>query len=180
MKLYVVRHGETAENAQGILCGQRIDSPLNDIGIAQAKETAKILQHYKFDAVYCSPLKRAQQTAEIIVKNTDYVVILDDRLRERDYGNLTGKSWAANFGEAAEKYRRLDIEQKFDYRVYGGESAGDVWGRLNSFLNDLRKKEYRSVLLVAHGGVLKSLKKHLSGEAYKDAPVNASVNEFEV
>lgn len=180
MKLYVVRHGETAENALGILCGQGIDTPLTEKGIAQAQATAKRLMQYSFDSIYSSTLVRARQSAQILAQNSHSIVKYDDRLKERDYGSLYGKTWVENFGNEADRYRKIDIEQQYDYHAYGGESAQDVWARLSSFLDDLRKSQDQIVLIVTHGGVLKALKKHLSGTAYEDAPKNASVHEFDI
>ncbi len=87
MIIYIVRHGQTDYNVEGRY-GGRIDVPLNDTGIKQAQELHEKLKDIKFDLVYSSPLQRAIKTAEIICDNE---IIKDDRIIERDNGELEGK-----------------------------------------------------------------------------------------
>ncbi len=58
--------------------------------LLQANDTAHMLRNSSFDVIFCSPLKRAKQTAEIINKNRGLIIIYDDRLRERNYGEFEG------------------------------------------------------------------------------------------
>jgi broad specificity phosphatase PhoE len=83
--LILVRHGQTAVNAEGRLQG-RIDAPLTDTGRAQAAACARVLPAP--DAVITSPLLRARQTAETIAP--DRAVEVDDRWIELDYGEWDG------------------------------------------------------------------------------------------
>lgn len=69
-KLYLVRHGETVANAGGRLQGW-MDAELNDKGRTQARETAAYYKNIHLDAVYCSTLKRARETAEILLRPMD-------------------------------------------------------------------------------------------------------------
>ncbi len=85
--IYIVRHGQTDWNVEGIYQG-RIDIPLNKTGIEQAKRTREKLRGIKFDKVFSSPLKRAFETAQIICDNP---IIKDDRIIERCNGELEGK-----------------------------------------------------------------------------------------
>ena len=85
--IYIVRHGQTKYNVEGRY-GGRIDIPLNNNGIKSAKELRDKFKNVKFDYVICSPLIRTQQTAKII---TNKSLILDERLIERDNGELEGK-----------------------------------------------------------------------------------------
>ena len=80
--IYIVRHGQTDWNVEGIYQG-RIDIPLNKTGIEQAKKTKEELKGIKFDKVFSSPLKRAIETAQIICNNP---IIKDDRIIERCNG----------------------------------------------------------------------------------------------
>ena len=93
LKIYIARHGQNEDNAEGILNGHR-DRPLTEIGVSQAKELA---QHIKdtpliFDKVYSSPLLRAYTTGEIVTDtlNIEKPIKLD-LLIERDFGSMTGK-----------------------------------------------------------------------------------------
>lgn len=86
--IYFVRHGQTDANMNKIIAGQQ-DVPLNQHGIEQAEQTAEVLRTIKFDACYCSPLKRAKQTCAAILKfHPELTPIYDDRLKARYYGKL--------------------------------------------------------------------------------------------
>lgn len=63
--IFLIRHGETAWNSEGIFRGQS-EIPLNERGLQQARATGEYLQAINFDAVFCSPLSRARQTAEAL------------------------------------------------------------------------------------------------------------------
>jgi uncharacterized phosphatase len=88
---YLVRHGETSWNAEGKIQG-RSDIPLGDIGREQAKKLGEKLTSVHFDAIYTSPLQRAVETAEIIGNILSLPVQIQKELRERNSGNLEGKT----------------------------------------------------------------------------------------
>lgn len=181
IKVYVIRHGQTDENSKGILCGQQIDNSLNHEGIRQAHEVADKLKHMGFKALYSSDMKRTMQTAEVVAEVCGgKKIIRDKRLRERDYGSLAGKTWEGNFGDKASEMHRKDTDQKFDYTQYGGESAKQVLVRVLDFLADVGDKGQSPVVVVTHGGVLKSLKKHFDGEPYYRTPSNGDILEIEI
>ena len=92
MKIYLVRHGETDWVGKKFQ-GQTIEVPLNAHGIQQAQQTAKQLQPYNFDACFCSPAWRAQQTAEIICKlHPGLIIQTEPLIIERCFGKLEGQS----------------------------------------------------------------------------------------
>ncbi len=93
MKIYLIRHGETDSNKKGILMGQRIDEPLNEVGIKQAQSVAQELLQHEFNTVFSSPQKRAFQTAQAIVRDRHVQILIREQLKERDFGDLTGKTW---------------------------------------------------------------------------------------
>ncbi len=88
--LYLVRHGETADNAAHIMQGQT-PGELNDKGIAQAEEVAARMADHPIDVFVSSDLKRSIQTCEIIARPHHAEVITTPLLRERDWGSFTGK-----------------------------------------------------------------------------------------
>ncbi len=88
--LYLVRHGETVDNAAQIMQGQT-QGQLNDNGIKQAEELRDKLADTKFDAFVSSDLRRSIQTCEIIAKARNAKVEETPLLRERDWGDFTGK-----------------------------------------------------------------------------------------
>lgn len=88
--LYLVRHGETVDNAAHIMQGQT-SGELNDKGIAQAEEVAARMADHPIDVFVSSDLKRSIQTCEIIARPHHAEVITTPLLRERDWGSFTGK-----------------------------------------------------------------------------------------
>lgn len=88
MEVYIVRHGEVPHNAFGIYNGS--DEDLTDKGIMQALDLRDKLKDIKFDVVIASPLLRTIHTENILTYYDDSI-ITDNRLRERDCGDLSGK-----------------------------------------------------------------------------------------
>ena len=110
MKLYIVRHGETDNNLNGIIQGI-IDTPLNETGIKQAMELKEKLKDVKFDLVITSPLQRAKLTAEIINDNKAEI-ICDKQIIERNTGDFEGKK---NNGYDHSKVWDYKLNTDFEY-----------------------------------------------------------------
>lgn len=88
--LYLVRHGETFDNAAHIMQGQT-EGELNETGINQAEEVARKMVNDRIDAFVSSDLHRSIQTCEIIARPRGKEVVTTPLLRERDWGDFTGK-----------------------------------------------------------------------------------------
>lgn len=88
--LFLVRHGETFDNASQLMQGQT-QGKLNEKGIAQAEDVARHLKDKHIDAIVSSDLHRAVQTAEIIALPHQLHVVTTPLLRERDWGDFTGR-----------------------------------------------------------------------------------------
>ncbi|MFC2664574.1 MAG: histidine phosphatase family protein, partial [Prevotella histicola] len=88
--LYLVRHGETVDNARHIMQGQT-QGQLNDNGIRQAEEVAERMRTEQIDAFVSSDLRRSIHTCEIIAQPHNASVVTTPLLRERDWGSFTGK-----------------------------------------------------------------------------------------
>lgn len=155
LKLYIVRHGKTDWNVEGLLQGSA-DIEINEEGIKQAKELAKNIDLDKIDICLCSPLKRTRKTAEILVGNKKEI-IYDDLLVERGFGDYEGK--------------KIDFDlivPQWDYKLNDSsnniESIQDCLARANKFLTKI-KKEYqnKSILIVSHGSFIKALHFNLIG-----------------
>ena len=157
MEVYFVRHGETDENKKGINLGSKMDVPLNQWGIEQARE---IQLPSGFDLIFTSPMKRCLQTAEIINKKLKVKIIVRPELTERGKGVLEGK----NDTETAE-YTNNALNTDFfarnlevDYSPYGGESIEQVRQRLKIFTKDLlRDYPDKKILVCTHMGIMKVL-----------------------
>lgn len=166
--LWVVRHGESAGNvARDLAESQRleridlshrdVDVPLSELGERQARALGRWLRSLDPESrptvLYCSPYVRAQQTAEIALEEAglDLPAVVDERLREREFGvldGLTRHGIVAQFPQEAERRAALG---KFYHRPPGGESWTDALLRVRSVLDDARRDcAGERVLLVAH------------------------------
>ncbi|MBQ3946407.1 MAG: histidine phosphatase family protein, partial [Alphaproteobacteria bacterium] len=85
-KFYIVRHGQTDYNKEHKLQG-RLDTPLNETGMEQAKTIAESLKDIHFDVIYYSPLTRAKQTTDELIKTHSEAKVLEAKeIIERDFG----------------------------------------------------------------------------------------------
>lgn len=163
--------------------GQRVDEPLNAEGLKQVNQLAQDFLGKGFEVIFTSPLKRAYQTAKIIADKINVPILERKELLERDFGELSGKTWdeiASAVGQNNVNFKETDLEQKYNYRPYRGESVDDVKERLMRFIEELRKNYLKKkVLIVAHGGILK-LAHFLFLEKKINTPDNASIYEFEI
>ena len=110
MKLYIIRHGETPWNAEVRLQGQT-DIPLNENGIRLAKITGEALKDVPFDFAISSPLKRARQTAELVLAGRQIPVLEDARIEELSFGSWEGLGCRkANFEIPSEHFQDRQFE----------------------------------------------------------------------
>ena len=179
----MVRHGETAWNAEGRVQGQ-LDIPLSPVGLAQAGALAAVLARERFDALYSSDLVRVQQTAAPSAARLNLPVQLDARLRERHYGSFQGHTYADAKVRFPEDYARFRAKEP-QFAFGGGESLLAFHHRCISFLEELvRKESARSILVFTHGGVLEMAYRHATGRglsAQRDFEIpNAGVNWLEI
>lgn len=175
MSVYIVRHGQTDWNLAYKIQG-RIDVPLNEEGIRQAKETAAKLREIPLDLIFVSPLERARQTADIINEGRDLPIIVDPRIQEEYYGELEGHS------RKEEVY--LKQRQSFFKRYPGGEGYLDVVARVYSFLNEAKAKyREKNILLVCHGGmsrVVNTYFEEMSNEEFASyGLLNCEIKKYE-
>ena len=122
-RLCIVRHGETAWNAEHRVQGQ-LDIPLNDIGLKQADAVGRALQAERFDAIYSSDLIRARQTAAPAAKRYSMEVVQDRQLRERHYGIFERLTYAEVKVRYPEDYARFEAREP-GYAFRTGESLTD-------------------------------------------------------
>ena len=143
--IYVVRHGHTNWNNKKITMGRK-DIPLNELGIEEAYNTSKMLEDCTFDLIICSPLKRAKQTASIINKNRNNKIIFDNRIMERNLGDLEGKPYTSNNNQIWDINLNIDSDNI--------ETMEEFKNRVYSFLEDIiNRYSNQDILLVTHGGV---------------------------
>lgn len=138
-----VRHGETDWNKEGKVQGLT-DNPLNQTGINQAKELAKKLNPQDYDLIITSPLKRAQETAEILNETLGLELIVEKNLIERNFGNREGKRAANKTASSEKELAQLRLSTK-----NGEESWESVGKRVREVYSNYLGKR---ILVVGHGG----------------------------
>lgn len=186
MKIYVIRHGETDANKNGVLQGTS-DWPLNEYGIQLAEITGQNMKGIKFDACYSSPLIRAKQTAEIVLKESgnDVEIQFDDRLKELNMGIYEGKKILPGQLEVPlVKILLFKFNAFLCGRFKGGETVKEVCVRSQEFLNELATKDYNNVLVSMHGCSLRAMLNMLYKNKFNfwqgHVPYNCSVSIIEV
>jgi broad specificity phosphatase PhoE len=171
MEIIIVRHGLSEANVDGSI---GTDSSLADKGRQQAEELASKLKDEGLDVIFCSPLKRCIQTAEPISRLLSQKPVVDPRLKEVDWGTFDGKTKeevTAAVGMPPKDY--LDT-YAYDFTKFGGENYKDMEKRLHQFLDDLKGRPYKKILVVTHGAPVRMLNYLLTGQKIKYQP-NATV-----
>ncbi|MCR4329881.1 MAG: histidine phosphatase family protein [Candidatus Roizmanbacteria bacterium] len=161
--LYFVRHGETVWNVQKRIQGHK-DIRLNREGREQAHTTAQKLfsEITHVHAIISSDLQRTAQTAEIIAEYFNTPVTFTTRLRERDFGSFSGKSYkqiSTLLKDAYKVFDGLSEEDKFDFSLHPEiESERKLRTRVMSCIEDtVNTYSGKTVVIVTHGGVLRSI-----------------------
>lgn len=152
-KLFLVRHGETVDNANKIMQGQT-QGQLNDVGVRQAEELCNRMVDKHFDAFVSSDLKRAIDTAAILAAPHHLDVVTTPLLRERDWGSFTGR-YIPDLKNAEWPDDVETLEQLL-------KRAGD-------FLNFIRTTyQGKTVLAVGHGIVNKAIQAVYYGKQMRE------------
>lgn len=178
MKLYVIRHTKV-DVEPGICYGQ------SDVGLvasfqAEKAEVIKSIAGNTFDKVWSSPLQRCKKLADEIFP--DDQIVQDSRLMELDFGDWELKNWDEVYStEEGKKW----MENYQHLPTLNGELYPEMKQRVESFLIDLRRMEYKQVAVVTHAGVIRILKSIITGipvselfESFK--PDYGSITEFEL
>ncbi|MBO5182790.1 MAG: histidine phosphatase family protein [Bacilli bacterium] len=174
MKVYIVRHGQVPHNALGQY--NTIDEDLTQLGINQARELRDKIKNMNFDIIISSPLVRARHTSYIINVNNQKVVY-DERIKERSCGDLSGKP--------------LEVTNREEYWNYNtsiqygsSENIKSFFERVYNFLDELKTKNYGSVLIVAHSGVSKAFSGYFDGiqdgEFLNRGLMNCEIKEYKL
>lgn len=151
--LYIMRHGKTDWNAVHRLQGSE-DIPLNEEGRQMARDARKKYGDLRFDICYCSPLQRAQETAEIFLEGSGTPILTDDRLREMGFGMYEGTEHVTQKPECP--VYTLFHDPVHYHAVDGAESLEHLYARSGSFIHDVLTSEFvsgKNVLIVAHGAL---------------------------
>ena len=159
LEILLVRHGETAWNAERRLQGH-LDIGLNEQGMRQAAAVGHALRNTPLDAIWSSDLQRAAGTAGIIAAPRGMTVGLDAGLRERCYGAFEGLLYAELAGRYPDAYRAMqarEIDARYPPGLYQAETLREFSQRSLATIDRLAASchgPHRRIVLVTHGGVL--------------------------
>lgn len=160
-KLFIFRHGQTFDNKEKIFSGFR-QTDLTPEGIEEAKGIGEQLKKEKVTKAYQSDLIRSQHTLGLVLNNwhENVEIITDLRIKERDYGDLTGKNKVEVEKQNPEQYKLW--HRSYDVPPPNGESIAMVEKRVLEFLNDtlpaLTKEDV--VFISAHGNSIRPIRRY--------------------
>lgn len=170
-RLLLVRHGESEWNRAGRIQGQT-DTPLTELGFAQARKTGRFLTQHLAAVdyhIHASPMLRARQTAEVIAAALGFAasdIDVDARINDFDVGDIAGtRGWEQVAIEHPE-LAWLRLNDPLRFHPPGGESGADFWRRLADFIE--QPDDGLIHLIVSHGVVnkfIRSIRRDLHGAA---------------
>jgi alpha-ribazole phosphatase/probable phosphoglycerate mutase len=152
-RLVLVRHCEPQDDARG-RCYGSLDVGLSSAGRDNAVRVAAELAALDYDAVYTSPRARAVDTAAPIAAARGLVPLVDDGLREIDFGELEGRTYDEIAASEPDLYRAW-METPTRVTFPGGESFADVKARALAAYERIRAA-HESAVVVTHGGVVRA------------------------
>jgi probable phosphoglycerate mutase len=185
LNIILIRHGETAWNAERRLQGH-LDIPLNAEGERQARLLAEALAPESIDLIVASDLQRARQTAQAVATLRDMPVHVEPGLRERCYGGFEGLLYAEieqRFPAEFAAWQARDVDAVLPEGKNCGETFRQFYTRATGAIMAIAGAHPgRNIALVAHGGVLECAYRMALGlplETPRDFKVyNASINRF--
>ena len=145
MAFIFVRHGQTPWNVEGRFQGQS-DIALNEVGIQQAHDSAKVLSEFKVKYIYSSPLQRAFKTASIIKEDCGFTceLLSEERLGERCFGSLEGNICPPE----------ISLWNGSKLPFDDAETVEVFFERVQDFIQEYQElAKSQDILVVAHGGV---------------------------
>jgi len=153
-KIYLLRHGQTDYNLQGVVQGSGIDAPINATGRAQAQAFFEAYQEVQFDQLYHSALIRTRQSIQGFIDLGIPVTSLVE-LNEISWGNYEGTPMTPEEGE----YYRMMLDQwqqgNLDYAIAGGESPNSVAERLHRAIQIILNGPGETILVCMHGRAMR-------------------------
>lgn len=188
-KIYVVRHAQSifnaSDKAEEFKSDGELGSPLSDTGRMQTKDLAAKLKDINFDAIFSSDMTRTMQTAGIIAIEKKLAVNATNAIRERSIhhylhkqGNLSRESMEKLYKEMQEMLKDLNDKSKMQYKhTPDMESAEEGAVRLLAFIREVAVAySGKTILIVCHGNIMRSLLTHLGYAKYDELPSGAVQN----
>lgn len=151
--LYIMRHGKTDWNLKYKLQGST-DIPLNEEGRVMAKNAGVEYYNVHFDVCYVSPLSRAKETAELVLKGRNIPIIVDERLKEMSFGEYEG---VENSFQIPDCPINVLFQHPENYKAIGGaESLEELYSRTGGFIREIIEPDLErglDILIVGHGAM---------------------------
>ena len=167
MRILLIRHGR--QNSP--LCN--VNVPLAEEGRRQAELLGERLKKEHVDAVWSSDLLRAVETADIVNGYLQVPREIRPDLKEISFGDMEGLSDAV-IADVFEDFLRARAKMEKDMAYPGGENAGDVVKRVLPVIKEISERDYDTVAVVTHGGVIRSLVAYYLGMDLEKVPLLAS------
>ena len=169
--IYLVRHGQSHGNHPVDTYG--LDKELTDKGHQQAKEAAKNLKKIKFDAIFASPLIRAQQTAKYIAEEHKLAILTKEMLKERYHGVLEGRPTAEAKKEISEQIEKMYNTPYHEWKTIplaeGRETDEEVMSRFITALREIAVAyPGKTILTISHTSLMRTFLVHLGFKTYKE------------
>ncbi len=155
--LYIIRHGETDLNKNGIVQGRGVNSSLNETGIAQGEAFYNMYKDVPFDKLYTSKLVRTGQTvAKFIEKGLPFERLAG--LDELAWGKYEGQKSTPELREDFKKLISNWAQGNYDEKTEGGESPNEVFNRQAAAMKEIMShKDEKIVLICMHGRAMRLL-----------------------
>jgi probable phosphoglycerate mutase len=162
-QIFILRHGETDLNRNGIVQGSGMDTQLNEFGQQQAQAFFKTYQDHPFEVVITSALRRTHQTLQGFIERG---------LPWEQWAEINEISWGVHEGQQStpqmhEEYTALVRHWKaenYDAKIDGGESAQELAKRMQHFVDHLKSRPEKLVLVCSHGRAMRCLMCVLQGK----------------
>ncbi|NIY47403.1 adenosylcobalamin/alpha-ribazole phosphatase [Cedecea colo] len=154
MKLWLVRHGETRANLDGLYSGIS-ETELTELGINQALAVGHMLRGVAFEKVLCSELGRAQHTTRLILQGRDIPVVTEPRLNEMNFGDWEMRHHRCLQREDAQNYAAWCSDWQ-NVIPKNGEGFQRFNQRVSEFSRSIKLRQHNeeNILIVSHQGVL--------------------------
>ncbi len=170
--LHLVRHGQTAWNAEKRLQGH-VDIALNEVGIVEAEQVAKEFADRRLGGIYSSPLQRAQGTAQIINRNHQHEIKLYEGLKESTYGSMEGilvEDYHRKCTEVIPDFHQMTFQERLHFKLAeDAESYFEVYQRVKPVLDEIIQNHLgEEVVVVSHGGLMRAVIAMIAGSNVRE------------
>lgn len=155
MKLYFIRHGESEANVLKEFSNRGVKHGLTTKGKTQTKKLLRDLKAETIHKIYCSPLLRAIETAQMISDDKNVPYEIEYALKEFDCGVLEGRSDEASWDLFFSLLDDWLLYEKWEKSIPGGESFFDIKNRFLPFIENITNQfgqTDQNIAIVGHGG----------------------------